>query len=480
MSLTKWNRSLKGVRFRLTLVYSTLFGLFLVIFAYIMTQQYFENNRNDFDSSLINYAIDLSGYLSFDKSGVNISLKVPESEEQKNFPFILSQTFYSIRDIAGNILSKSHDAGNSVSPLIPYNPSLPLKQDYTHRLLSFKKDDNFYRAVNLKITTLTGQEMILQVGSNYNSVIDRENKYTLMTILMVPLFILASSIFSFLLAGNALTPIKTLTDSANNIAAQNLSLRVPLVDTGDEVQELALTLNNLLERLEKSFQAQENFVSNASHQLNTPLAIMKGELEVLQSKERSKEEINKFHQSLREELQRLIELVKNMLLISRVKSGIEKFAFRPIRLDELLLSTTSRLRFKAKERKITIRYNIDENLTTFDLEVLGERQLLDAVFENILDNAIKYSPQESLIELVLKRVNNQTEVWISDEGPGMSKKDFDLIIKTRFQRASENISGTGLGLSLANKIAGFHSARIEYEKPPHQGSLFKVIFPKRS
>jgi signal transduction histidine kinase len=445
-----------------------------------MTNQYFESNRLDFDSSLINYAIDLSDHLSIDESGVNIVLKVPESEDQKNFPFVLSQTFYSIRDLKGYVLSRSIDPITGVSPTIPYDPSLPLKQDYTHRLLGFKVGDDFYRAVNLKITTSTGKEMILQVGTIHNSIIDRENKHLLMTFLMVPLFMIASSIFSFLLAGNALTPIKTLTDSANNIAAQNLSLRVPVVDTGDEIEELARTLNHLLERLEKSFEAQENFVSNASHQLNTPLAIIKGELDVLQSKERSPEEIQKFHQSLREELQRLIELVKNMLLISRVKSGVEKFVFSPLRLDDLLLTTISRLRFKAREKKITIRYDIDEELNTSDLQVMGEKQLLDTVFENLLDNAIKYSPEESTVELRLKKMNGLIEVWLSDEGPGMEKKDFEQIIKTRFQRASRNISGTGLGLSLANKIAGFHSAKIDYEPLTPKGSLFKVIFSRRS
>lgn len=478
MSLIEWSKPFKGIRFRLTLVYSTLFGLFLVIFAYVITNQYFETNRLDFDSSLINYAIDISEHLSIDQSGVNIVLKVPESEEQKNFPFVLSQTFYSIRDLDGNVLSRSINPKNGPSPLIPFNPALPLKQDYTHRLLSFKLGEDFYRAVNLKITTSTGKEMILQVGTIHNSIIERENKHLLMTVLMVPLFMLASSIFSFLIAGNALTPIKTLTDSANNIAAQNLSLRVPVVDTGDEIEELARTLNNLLERLEKSFEAQENFVSNASHQLNTPLAIIKGELDVLQSKERTPEEIQKFHQSLRQELQRFIELVKNMLLIARVKSGIEKFVFSPLRLDDLLLTITSRLRFKAREKKITIRYNIDEELSPSDLIVMGEKQLLDSIFENLLDNAIKYSPEDSTVEIRLKKISGQIEVWVSDEGAGMNKSDFDVIIKTRFQRASGNISGTGLGLSLANKIAGFHSAKIEYERLTPQGSLFKVIFLK--
>src|SRR5690606_35993502 len=153
--------------------------------------------------------------------------------------------------------------------------------------------------------------------------------------------------------------------------------RVPVAKTGDEVEELSKTFDNLLERLEKSFKAQENFVGNASHQLNTPLSIIKGELDVLESKPRSKEEHAKFLASLREEIERLIDLVKKMLLISRVESGLEKFEFQPIRLDDLLLTTSSRLRIKARENKVSVKFNIDENLNPLELEIPGERQLLE-------------------------------------------------------------------------------------------------------
>ncbi len=474
MSSVSWNNLQKGIRFRLTLVYSTLFGLLLIIFAYIITDQYFESGRQDFDSNLINYAIDVSNYLKIDASGVDVILDVPESEINKRFPFLIDQTYYSVRDISGRMMARS--LNKQVFPDIPYDPSLPLKQNYTHRLLTIEGEKDIFRAVNLKITNSSGKEMILQVAATYNATLDREHYHLLTTLLVIPFLVLGTSVFSFIIAGNAMQPIKMLTDTANNIAAKNLSLRVPVAGTGDEVEDLGKTLNSLLERLEVSFSAQENFVANASHQLNTPLSIIKGELDVLQSKERSQSEIYKFHQSLREELERLIELVKNMLLISRVKSGLESFIFSPIRLDDLLLSTSSRLLIKAKEKNITVRYNIDETLSSSDLEVMGERQLLDAVFENILDNAIKYSPQKSIIRLDIKKISEKTEVWIRDEGPGMNEQNFIDCIKTRFNRGSVEIPGTGIGLYIANKIAIAHNAAINYQNNEPKGGCFKIKF----
>ena len=470
----KLSKIAKGIRFRLTLVYSTLFGLFLCVFAYIMTTQYFQSGRDDFDSGLLNYAIDISEFLEIDDKDSSIHFKIPESEDKKAFPFLLAQTYYVVRSLDGNILGKSVDTFPFEK--IPFDANLPLKKNYTHRFVTFKYESITYRAVNLKFANTLGEEMFLQVAGPLTSVLEREENHLLMTALMVPLLIIISSFFSFLISGNALSPIKTLTDSANNIAVKNLSLRVPNLHTGDEVEELANTLNNLLERLEKAFKGQEHFVANASHQLNTPLAIIKGELDVLESKNRSLEDHQLFNKSLREEIERLIELVKNMLLISRVESGLEKFDFNSIRLDDLLLTTTSRLRAKAREKRITIRFNIEEELEPLGLEVMGERQLLDSLFENILDNAIKYSPINSTVELNIKMVEGCTEVWIKDEGPGI-QGEFEKVLNSRYLRETPHTaSGTGIGLPIANKIAQFHHAQISYRKLTPQGSLFIVQF----
>ena len=479
MSSTKLTKVFKGIRFRLTLVYSTLFGLFICAFAYIITNQYFQSGRADFDSGLFNYAIDLSEHLHINDDNLKIDFTLPASEVRKAFPFVLNKTYYLVRNYEGKILTKSSE--NLPFEEIPYDPSLPRSPRYTHRFLSFKDaDGDKYRAVNLKIISASGKEMILQVATPSGLLEERERMQFLVTAIIVPLLILISSLISYLIAGNALSPIKTLIDTANSIAVKNLSLRVPEVNTGDEVDELSKTLNTLLARLEKSFKAQENFVSNASHQLNTPLAIIKGELDVLESKSRSIEDYARFHKSLREELERLIELVKNMLLVSRVESGLENFIFNPIRLDDLLLTTTSRLSTKARDKKITIRFNISDDLAASNMEVMGEKQLLDCLFENLLENAIKYAPTESVVSLDLKSGEDPLEVWIRDSGPGMKDGEFERVTQNRFQRGSSiSIPGSGIGLPLAMQIAAYHEARITYEQGSPKGSLFKVHFPKQ-
>lgn len=471
-------KKLKGIRARLAMVYSSLFGLFICIFAYIISNQYLSKSRDEFDKALLNYAIDLSNEINFDESGMKAKLRIPESELRKSFPFAIPQTYYWVRSIDGRV----NIEGRPGFPLkeIPYQEDFAIKGDYTHRYLSLKDGTDEYRALNLKISNPRGFAMILQVASSSNSLREQERSNLIINIVTIPLLILIASIASYLLADSAISPIQMVTDTANNIAVKNLSMRVPEFKTEDEVAELSKTFNTLLERLEKSFKAQEKFVANASHQLNTPLSIMKGELDVLESKPRSPEELIRFQKSLREELDRLIDLVKNMLLVSRVESGQDSFVFHPVRIDELLLSVSSRLAIKAKEKRIQLRFNMNPELTTTELEPLGEKQLLICLFENILDNAIKYAPEDSVVSLDIHRQNQAVEIWIQDEGPGIPEADFESVLKERYQRGEKNfVPGSGIGLPLAYEIALFHEAKISYRRLLPKGSLFIVGFPKQ-
>lgn len=466
----------KGLRFRLTLVYSSLFGFFICVFAFILSGQYMELLRQDFDAALLNFGVDITRSDEL-TPGYGPNLTIPEYEKRKQLPFALGSTIYVLRSFDGKVL------GGSLTPTgltIPYRAELAESPDYTHRFHSFSHGDSEFRAVNIKMTNSEGKARILQVATPSLMLKEQENRLILMNLLTIPFLILISSIMSYLISGNALNPIKVLTATARGIAAENLSRRVPDPETEDEVAELSLTFNNLLERLEKSFRAQENFVANASHQLNTPLAIIKGELDLLESKSRSQEEEEKFRKSLREELERLIELVKKLLLISRVEAGHENFVMRPLRVDEVLLGTTARLSGLARQKKMIIRFNIGESLEEDSLLVNGDRQLLDAMFENLLENAIKYAPSETIVMIDVEKIDSRIEVSVSDEGPGLSPKDWDKILQGRYKRGEGiTLPGTGIGLSIVQSIAELHRARLEMRPKMGKGSKFVIAFTQQ-
>jgi signal transduction histidine kinase len=479
MFFAKLSKISKGIRFRLTLVYSTLFGLFICLFALIISRQYLRATQDDFDSALLNYAIDVSNLIQFKRPGYKPNIIRPPSEKKKQFPFILDNTYHVLRTIKGEIIYQSAER----LPLedIPYHPELALDADYTHRFQDiYDSRGELFRGINLKISNSRGKDLILQVATPATLLLHQQRRLFIVNFTTIPLLILISSIAGYLIAGKALVSVTSLTAAVNNIAAKNLSLRVPTIDTGDEISELANTFNSLLHRLEKAFLAQENFVANASHQLNTPLSIIKGELDVLENKERSPEEIRRFHKSLREELTRLIELVRDMLLISRVEAGQESFTFTPLRLDEILLKTTSRLSTQAREKRINQKFNIAENLLdSGEIIVSGEKQLLTCLFENLLENAIKYSPEDSVISIDIFSRDHALVVQLQDEGPGMEEQDLNKILSQRFQRGSTAIlPGTGIGLAIAYQIAEYHQAKIVYAKARPTGSIFSITFEK--
>lgn len=474
MSLTGLIKSLSGIRFRLTFVYSTLFGLFICLFAFVSARQNARAHQNDFDSALLNYTIDLSGHLEEQKLAFTSLLRPSKGESKKEFPFTLKKTYYLVRSLDGRIMTRGGPPDKAFD--IPYNSELAAKADYTHRLFSLKVEGEEFRIVNLKTTNQINQAMIVQVASPSAILKDQQQRTLLINLIVIPLLIIVASVASYLISGNALNPIRRLIDTANSIAATNLSLRVPEHDTGDEIFQLSRTFNTLLGRLETSFKAQEHFVANASHQLNTPLAIIKGELDVLESKQRSLEDHERFRRSLREELERLISLVGKMLLVSRVESGQENFIFHPVRIDELLLNTTSRFALSAQSKKITLRFNISESLDERMMMIKGERELLSCLFDNILDNAIKYSPVESVVKISIKESPAGLEVEICDEGPGIEEEELKKILSARFHRASKLLPGTGIGLSIAYQIAHFHQAQIKYRRLKPSGSSFSVQF----
>lgn len=475
MFFRKLIKLFKGIRFRLALVYSTLFGLFICIFAYILTSQYIQAGRERFDSALLNYAIDLASDIKHNHQGLVTDLSIPDYEYRKKLPFSITQTLFLVRDLDGNILVTNTD---DTDLKIPYNAELGLRKDYTHRFLFFNHHGERMRGINMKIRDPQVRPHIIQVATSIKNLEEQEYNLILINVLMIPFLILISSIAGYVVAGNALSPVQSLAETVNKIAATNLSLRISDPETEDEISNLAYTFNMLLARLEKAFKAQENFVANASHQLNTPLSIIKGELEVLESKTRTPEETEKFHRSLKEELDRLITLVKNLLMIARVEAGQEDFIYLPQRIDEILLSTTERLHSKAREKRINIRFNIDSSSdeTAESLVVLGEKQLLECMFENILENAIKYSPEESVIKIDIAHGKGTLIVSIHDEGPGINAEEVADIF-TRFQRGTGHLGlpGTGIGLSIAAKVARHHHAKINYEKL-EKGSVFSITF----
>lgn len=466
----------RGIRFRLSVVYSALFGICLIFLSIFITGEYFQLARDDYDQYLRNYALDITNSIVISDDLKSATLQIPMTESIKFFPFVIQNTIVCIRDIEGKVLYSSRPSVD-----IPYNKSISNQNNYTHRFLSFELDNEKMRALNLKVNLKDSSTVVLQVASSHESLVKQEETHFFFLLAVIPITILISAFLATLVSGQALEPIRELSNQMEDLLEGGNYTPLPVPNTHDEIEKLTRSFNNLIVQMQDTLEAQESFVSHASHQLNTPLAIMRGELEVLTSKERSIEEINKFHTSLQQELLRLTQLVKDMLLVSRVEAGKEHFRFIPLQLDEVLGETLERLATHAKKKNISLRYNIDPELVEEEsaLTYSGERQLLVCLFENLLENAIKYSPHDSRISVRLDKSAQGVYVEVSDEGPGMSHKILEnYMAPKRFYRGDDvtGISGSGLGLYLAQKIIEYHNAKLEIVPNEPKGTIIRVYF----
>jgi signal transduction histidine kinase len=313
--------------------------------------------------------------------------------------------------------------------------------------------------------------MILQVAVPNRFV--RENSVQVLNIfsISVPIVLLISAILGYSYSSLGLSPIRRLVDRLRAIGARDLRQRLSLPQSKDELYDLSESVNSLLERLEKAFRSQETFVSDASHQLKTPLAILKAELELLGREVRGEDNAHRV-ESLREEVEALISLVSNLLLLARVDAGEDQLVLSEVELDEVVTTAVERLTHLAKSKGIRLKLNFGSGLDVYSVsfKVRGDVDLLVSLFQSLLENAIKYSPTSSEVAIELKNQGSFLTVDIMDQGPGIAEYDMPRAFE-RFHRIAspQAPSGSGLGLSIARRIADLHRASLELKNRPEGG-----------
>ncbi len=477
---TPWQRITKltrSIRFRLGLVYSIVFGLCLSGVASLVIYGFLGVTNQEYDNDLRAFAIDLSHFVKPGGLLKDINLEAALENEIKYFPFLLQNTYVSVRTVEGDVLFASGPA-----PL-PYEVPLVSKKTPQH-VFSFTDAKGVrMRAINI-LTVHLKNPLVIQVASAVEGVAQQQRRFFLYLLALIGLSLTITFLISNAVAARALTPISSTIHQLERMLASGDYQGLPVPDTHDEIADLTRAYNRLLEQIRKTLTAQDQFVAHASHQLNTPIAIMRGELELLRSRPRSAEEFQRFHESLGQELARMAQLVQDMLLVSRVEAGRATFHFSSVRFDEVVTETVARLTGHAREKGVALRLELAEDL--YDHEELislhGERQLLGHMCENLIENAIKYSPAQGLVKVELFVHQGQLTLAIRDQGPGMSAEFKEkLLLTQRFFRGAhtENISGTGLGLYLVRKIAEYHGAQLAFENTTGpQGLVAKVVFAR--
>jgi heavy metal sensor kinase len=279
----------------------------------------------------------------------------------------------------------------------------------------------------------------------------------------------------WLLARRALKPVDQMTRTALRISGEHLDERLQETDSGDELDRLAKTLNDMLGRLNSAFHQMRQFSADASHELQTPLTILKGEMEVALRSQRSPEEYQRILGSGLEEIDRINHLVDGLLLLARADAGVLRLDLQPVDVTTLLQEVGAQMKVVADDRSISLNTDI-----IAPVSVHGDRAQLRRLVLNLVDNAIKYTPAGGRVTLSLRAEHDGAFLVISDTGIGLSADEQQRIFD-RFHRTTETRArdqrGVGLGLSIARSIVEAHGGRIDVESTPGKGSTFTVCLP---
>jgi heavy metal sensor kinase len=282
----------------------------------------------------------------------------------------------------------------------------------------------------------------------------------------------------FVLVRRALRPVDRLSRKAADITHHSLSERLPVVRTGDELERLSLSLNLMISRLEDAINSSKQFVADASHELRTPLAVLRGELESLAQDAQLKVQTREGLGSMLEEVDRLAEIVEGLLALSRLDTGEGKAEWVRFDLAELVVTTADQMGLLAEDKNITVASE-----SSSPVMIQGDRARLKQVVVNLLDNAIKYTPNGGRITLKISQDNGYAVLDVTDDGVGIPADALPHVFKRFFRvdgSRSRDQGGAGLGLSIVKSICDAHGAKVEVSSAPGLGSHFRIRQPLAS
>lgn len=362
---------------------------------------------------------------------------------------------------------------SSPSPSFPKDPWL--NKDCSQKCYGLIWNEGRPVRILDHIATLQGRPYRISLSGKIDEHFDLlaivRNSY----LLLCPLMLLISVGGGFVLSGRALEPISRITAEARDIGIQDLKRRIPVPETGDELQVLAETWNQLLARLEAAVERLTQLTSDISHDLSTTITIMMTTAGLALSRDRSSAEYRSALRSINVECEATAQMLDTLLAMARADMVDQNIERKTINLTEMIEEVSKQFEARAVVKGQSIRLRVENGIS-----IDGDLSLLRRMLSIFLDNAIKYTPENGFITVSLTKEGGKARIQVSDTGVGIPAHALPKIFE-RFYRVDESRSGSGessgLGLAIAKWVADAHHARIDVVSTPGHGSTFTVLLP---
>ena len=454
------------IRTILTFWYTSIFGGALILFGLLTYLAFSYANNKSVDVGLEEEAEGIAYCVRVSKDSLKDYVTCISNEKDERS----SEKYIAILDQTGNLQFRSGSLAND---------HLPLSSDRIMEILSGKiyfKTIRITKGRLLRIVTVPTEDnhQLIQIGIAVNKNIAPRIFLLALTALGC-LAIIGSWFGGWFMAKKALRPIDCMIKELQNIETEHLGKRLAQHLAKDEIYELSAVINEMLSRLEKSFNQTRQFTADASHELRTPIAIMKAGIEVALSRQRDIRNYQQVLANTLEDLGRLSKIIENLFILAKADAGRYEIQRERMNLCPVFADIAEQLKLIAEPKNISVFVEKVENAF-----IEGDELLIRMMLLNLADNAVKYTPSHGTIILSLSKNNAQVKILIKDNGIGISQKDTPHIFD-RFYRASESrtsdSAGGGLGLSICQWIVGSHYGTIAVESELNKGSTFIVTLP---
>ncbi len=363
-------------------------------------------------------------------------------------------------------------AGNFPEILVE---ELPLKDN---ELTEIVTDDALYYVYDV-LTTVKGyrSELYIRGVIAVDEVADATNGILQVALLLLPIFIILGAVGCYFIAKRTFRPIDKIVKTAEEISkSEDLSLRIDLKGGSPEINQLAVTFDNMFERLESAFIAEKQFTSDVSHELRTPTAVILAQCEYALGEKISQEDKEEALETVQRQAAKMSRLISDLLNLNRLERGVEKVQFNNISLSELVRDVCEEQEI-VKPSDISFKYDIALNVSgNFD------EGLITRLLTNLISNAFRYNKDNGSVEVALNDTGDEIVLSVKDNGIGISKEDQTKIWNRFYQVDSSRTAGQsgsmGLGLAMVKQVVLLHGGKVELESELGVGSLFVVKFKK--
>lgn len=391
-----------------------------------------------------------------------------------HFPHDRESVFVRVLDINGHVV---YNTPNFTHLSVPADSvTLPLQYHPWHGTVSMSGGDELVRLYSTMLIekgTLMG---VVQIGQSLERLHASLERIMFALFLLIPFILTISAFVSYWLAGRAFVPIHYLARTAREIGAKDLHQRVVVPPANDEVRDLSLIFNEMIGRLERAFSQQRRFVADASHELRTPVAVIRSMTEVALSQPSGTEGYETVLREVNSEAERLGQLINDLLALARVDEGQAQLDSEPVRFDLLAIDVVESLEPLAQERQIELKTQTLQPAT-----IIGDAARLIQVIMSLVDNALIYTNAGGSVTVSVETCASHVHLSVKDTGIGIAQKDIEHVFE-RFYRAdparSKASGGSGLGLAIVDWVVRAHHGIVSVESQSGQGSTFMVTLPR--